>query len=180
MQVAACGPWQAQAERGGWREARRRSPPRCSPPPLQRAQAAARAGCGTAYATWPAACAPGVVTLTAAGAAPARQKWVVEPWGATWRLRPANCPGRYLSFSAVNCAGIYGQVQPVMANFTSAFSLYGWADGALVKPPAGSQPGVPPLPKPSPPPPSPVPSPPPSPVPSPPPPQPPTDPPNDG
>ena len=142
-------------------------------PPVPRMQATGRAGCGTAYATWPAACAPGVVILTAAGAAPARQQWVAEPWGATWRLRPASCPGKYLSFHATNCAGIYGQVQPVMANFSSAFSLYSAADGALVKPPAGSQPGVPPQPQPSPAPPSPSPPPPqPSPVPSPPPPSP--------
>lgn len=106
--------------------------------------------------------------LTVPVAGVARQQWVVETWGATWRLRPLNCPGRYLAIAKA-CGEVEATVQAQGPNYWNAFSLLRVADGALVVPPKEETPGLPP----------PVPSPPPPHPPSPPPPeQPPTNPPH--
>lgn len=150
--------------------------------PLRLPQVGGRGTCSTTVATWPAGCS-GAVTLAAraaAGSAAAlRQQWVVEAWGATWRVRPIGCAARFLAFSK-DCPAFQAQVLPVGSNSWTAFTV-STLDGGLVTPvPAAVQrPPPPPLvrrpppsPKPSPPPlrrsPPPAKPPPPAPMPSPP------------
>ena len=78
--------------------------------------------------------------LTVPVAGVARQQWVVETWGATWRLRPLNCPGRYLAIAKA-CGEVEATVQAQGPNYWNAFSLLRVADGALVVPPKEENPG---------------------------------------
>ncbi|KAL4419835.1 hypothetical protein ABPG75_006933 [Micractinium tetrahymenae] len=84
-----------------------------------------RQGC-VSYLSYPRVCS-GNAFLQAKVATDARQQWVLEPWGVMFRLRPLNCPDKWLGFSKT-CSANLAQVLPagastiVAATFTKVTS----------------------------------------------------------
>ncbi|KAL4435412.1 hypothetical protein ABPG77_006174 [Micractinium sp. CCAP 211/92] len=66
------------------------------------------------YLSYPRTCA-GTAFLQAKVPSDARQRWLVEPWGAMFRLRPVLCPNKWLGFNKT-CSAKLAQVLPVSAS----------------------------------------------------------------
>ncbi|EFN53671.1 hypothetical protein CHLNCDRAFT_136442 [Chlorella variabilis] len=109
---------------------------------------------GNSYATSFLSCTG--LSLSAPVAGSARQQWLVEAWGATYRLRPAACPGVYLGFSSADCSKATAALLSVGTGKAVAFSFARQDEPAPSPPPPSPSPPTP-SPSPSPPPPSPPP-----------------------